>query len=182
MVTLSGVFGTLESAERACRQLETRGIGTNQLSVIVDEDCPACAHLNDRERQESSERTYLGQGFGALLGIALGIVAMIGPLGVWFGAEWVPADLVGLSFLDLALMLFIIGCWTLSGALLGGLAIAAGMEAWETLGQSPDEKLRHSHCVLKVDAPSWMAAEVRELIQARGGRLDETSAFAGKVN
>jgi hypothetical protein len=176
MTTLSGVFVNLDSAERACRQLEARGIAQSQLSLNFDDDCPACAEERDRLTEGQRESLPMGQGLGALLGIALGVAAIYWPMGGGAGSEGSPAGPMALSLFDWMLRLFIIASWGLSGAILGGMFAAVAVDAWQSLGQRGADKPLHSHYILTIDSPLAADEEVRKLIQQRGGRLVETPA------
>ncbi len=178
MKTLSGVFVNLESAERVCRQLEGSGIAQSQLSLTFDDDCPACAYERDALSPGSCESLPIGQGLGALLGIALGVAAVFWPLDAVPGAERAASDPVTFSLFDWMLRLFIIACWSLSGAILGGMLAATVAEAWGILGRRSAEKPLHSHYILTVESPAALDEQVRTIIQRRGGRLVETSAVS----
>jgi hypothetical protein len=178
MKALSGVFVNLESAERVCRQLEAAGIARSQLSLTFDDDCPACAYEREALSPGSCESMPVGQGLGALLGIALGVAAVFWPLDAVPGAERVASDPVTFSLFDWMLRLFIVACWSLSGAILGGMLAATVTEAWEILGRRSAEKPLHSHYILTVESPLSVDEHVRMIIQRRGGRLVETSAVS----
>jgi hypothetical protein len=176
MSTLSGVFVNLDSAERACRQLEAHGIAQSQLSLNFDDDCPACAEERDRLKEGPSESMPMGQGLGGLLGIALGVTAIYWPMSGGAGGEGLPADPVVMSLFDWMLRLFVIASWGLSGAILGGMFAAVAVDAWQSLDRRGADKPLHSHYILTIDSPLAADEEVRNLIQRRGGRLVETPA------
>ncbi len=176
MATLSGVFVNLDSAERACRQLEARGIAQSQLSLNFDDDCPACAAERDRLSRGQSESSPMGQGLGALLGIALGVAAIFWPKSGWAGGEVAAAEPAALGLFDWMLRLFIVASWGLSGAILGGMFAAVAADAWQSLGRRGTERPLHSHYILTIDSPLAADGEVRALIQRQGGRLIETPA------
>ena len=176
MKTLSGVFVNLEAAERACRQLEAHGVERNQLSLTFDEHCPACAYERDFLARNTTENLPLGQGIGAILGIALGVTAVFWPFAAFPGVEGVPPESTTLSLFDWMLRLFIIASWTLSGGILGGMVAAMASDAWHVLRRRDGEKAPHSHYILSFDSTLAEDAVVRSIIQRRGGRLIETSA------
>jgi len=176
MTTLTSVFANLDSAERACRQLEAYGIAQSQLSLTFDEDCPACALERERVSDGPCESQPMGQGMGALLGIGFGIAAVFWPLGGAAAGEGGLANPAPLSLFDWMLRLFIIGSWGLSGAILGGMLAGMLAEAWDVLGRRHDDMPLHSHYILSVDSPRALDSEVLRLIERRGGRLVETPA------
>lgn len=176
MTTQSGVFVNLEAAERACRQLEAQGVDRSQLSLVFDDACPACAYERDVLADTPAEHLPIGQGFGALLGVATGVLAVFWPLQDFPGIHGVPPEPVTFTLFDWMLRLFIIASWGLSGAILGGMLAAMGTDAWRTLRRREASTLLHSHYVLTVDAPQSDDEAIRQIIQRRGGRLVETSA------
>lgn len=176
MQTLSGVFVNLQAAERACRQLEAQGVDRSQLSLIFDEACPACAREREELAETSRENLPLGQGLGALIGIGLGVAAVFWPLGSLAGIEGVPPEPATFSLFDWMLRLFIVASWGLSGAILGGMASAMAVDAWQLLRRRDGTAALHSHYILHVTGLPEDDEELRRIIQKRGGRLIETSA------
>ena len=176
MQTLSGVFVNLEAAERACRQLEALGVDRSQLSLTFDEACPACAFERDVLSADSNENLPLGQGIGALFGIALGVAAVFWPLTSLPGIQGIPPEPATLSMFDWMLRLFIVASWGLSGAILGGMLAAMVTDAWQMMRRRDLNQVLHSHYILSIDAAGVNEDEIRRLVQKRGGRLVETSA------
>ncbi len=176
MTTLRSVFASLDSAERACRQLEAHGIAQSQLSLTFDDDCPACAYERDCLSDGPTESQPMGQGLGALVGIGFGIAAVFWPLADAAGSEAVLADPTPLTLFDWMLRLFVIASWSVSGAILGGMLAGMIAEAWQALRRREEDKPLHSHYILSVDSPQALDPEVEQLIMRRGGRLVETPA------
>jgi hypothetical protein len=160
-----GIFASLASTETACRQLEACGIASTQLSVSCEDDCQACIIEQvwvDRDQEASLP---LGQGLGAVIGIALGLAAVFGPVAA--------SDAWALSLFDWMLRLFIIASWSLSGSILGGMLMASGSAAFQALKHPKGDPLVHAHYILTVEAPAEQEAAVKAIIQRRGGRLVE---------
>lgn len=171
MKTVRGVFTSLDAAERACRQLAKQGFTQGQLSLDFDEACLACALEQERLFQGPAGTMPLGQGLGALFGVGVGIMAVFWPI----NGE-AATDPTALSLFDWMLRLFIIASWSTSGAILGGMLAAVGVETWQTFSRRSEPKPEHSHYVLSVEPSLGTEAVVREIIERRGGRLVEAPA------
>lgn len=168
MRTVSGVFAGLESAERLCRQLEALGIGPDQLSLTFDDHCPACAAEQARVDQQGEAGMGIGQGLGALLGLGVGLVAVFWPM-----SGRGTLDPMSLGMFDWILRLFILGSWTISGMLFGGMLAAAMSESWGVLTRPPETMPAHAHVLVSASAPDGFTGQVVALISANGGRLAE---------
>lgn len=168
MRTVSGVFAGLDSAERLCRKLEALGIGPDQLSLTFDDHCPACAVEQARVDQEGEAGMGIGQGLGALLGLGVGLVAVFWPM-----TGRGSLDPLALGMFDWILRLVILGSWTVSGMLFGGMLAAAVSEGWTVLTRPPQAMPAHAHVLVSAIAPEGLAAEVAALIRSNGGRLAE---------
>lgn len=168
MPRVSGIFATLESVERACRDLQGHGIAREQLSLSVTEACGACARAEAPPSPCTGERLRLGRGLGSSLGTALGIAAVLWPIPVAAGLfEWM-------------MRLFVIASWSLSGWLLGGMLACTWDEAKEAIRRTrAGEPDLHAHAILTVAVSPEKAAEVRALMKRHGGRLAETPAACG---
>lgn len=176
MTILSGVFTNLESAERACRQLEALGIAQSQLSLTFDENCPACSYEREQVSRDPSASVPMGQVLGALSGLIVGVLVVFWPLNGILVTDRAPADPVTLSLFDWMLRLFIVASWGLSGGILGGMLAAASADLWEMFQSRKVEKPLHSHYILRIDSAAAADTEIRQLLQKRGGRLIETPA------
>lgn len=163
-----GSFQDLDAAHRAFTRLQASGFRDECMSLVVDDDCPACASERAGLDDPQADRVIArGQGTGALAGSALGFLMVGWPSALGTRSDWV----------DGIASLCIVGAWALSGAILGALVGAAITELplMHKEGRPP-----HRHYVLVLRPPEGMEQRALSVLRDAKARLEGEAALAGK--
>ncbi|MNX93842.1 hypothetical protein D3C86_1260500 [compost metagenome] len=164
-----GAFRDIESAERAFRKLQASGFRADCVSLVVNDDCPACAAERMGLEDPLADRVIArGQGVGAIAGSALGFM-MIG---------WPHVPNGTRNWLESLAALCMIGAWALSGAILGALVGAAIAEMPRARN---GERPPHRHYVLVLRPPAGMEEQGLAVLREAKARLEDDPAPAGRA-
>lgn len=135
----SGAFAEIEAAERAYQRLREEGFTDAQMSLVVNEECPAC--LADQARAEDgwSDRLITwGQVLGGLVGCGFG-AAM-----VWWPLPAAPR----FNWIEWLVQICVVTSWLMSGAILGAMVGAILSEM-----RPGHQRQAHRHFILKLHPP-----------------------------
>ncbi|MBO9539335.1 hypothetical protein J7643_01940 [bacterium] len=156
-----GAFRDIKSAERAFCKLQASGFRDDCISLVVNDDCPACAAERMGMEDPLADRLIArGQGVGAIAGSALGFVMM----------GWPKVPNGRGSLLESLAALCLVGAWALSGAILGALVGAAIAEMPRARN---GERPHHRHYVLVVRPPAGMEERGVAVLREVKARLED---------
>lgn len=162
-----GSFQDIEAAERAFCRLQANGFRDDCISLLVDDDCPACAVERSGMEDPVADRVIArGQGAGAIAGSALGFL-MVG---------WPGTSIASDGLLEGFASLCVVGAWALSGAILGALAGAA---ITELPFRRRDGRPPHRHYVLVLRPPEGTEARAIAVLRDMKARLEGEAALEG---
>lgn len=147
----AGAFTEIEAAERAYQRLREGGFADEDVSLIVNEDCPACQEEHARSRDTWTERLITGgQVVGGIAGLGFGAVL------VW----WPLPGSVHYSWVEWLVQICVVASWLLTGAILGAMVGAVTSEL-----RPGRRRLAHRHFILMLQPPHGREEEALAILR-----------------
>ncbi len=161
----AGAFTEIEAAERAYKRLREEGLDDEHISLVVNEDCPACQEEQARARDACAERLITGgQIGGGLLGLGFGAAL------VW----WPLPTTMHVSWLEWLVQLCVVTSWLLTGAILGAMVGAVAAEF-----RPSRRRLTHRHYILMLNPPHDKKQEALAILRHSRATIEGEGALRG---
>ncbi len=140
MTIVSGIFRDYPAASQAINALESAGITSNQISVVMTDEARG-RHFKFHEGTKAEEGVATGAGLGGVLGAIAGLVAGAGAIAIP-GLNLIVTGTIVTALAGL-------GAGATAGGLIGGL-VGAGIPEHEA--KFFEKEIRGGNVLIAVDA------------------------------